>query len=104
MIELLVVLGLATWRISIMLTAESGPYDIFGKIRDVFGLYYDEYSNCQGGAVTAALCCVECTSIWVAGFLAFVFFILGHLDVWSYIPFVCATSAISVFLGRLTKN
>lgn len=104
MIELLVVLGLATWRISIMLTSESGPYDIFGKLRDAFGIHYDEFSVCKGGNVTAALCCAECTSVWVAGFLALVFFILGHYDIWSYFPFVFAVSGISVFLGRLTKH
>lgn len=62
---------LATWRLSKLLTAEDGPYDIFGSLRDRAGVTHDEYSQCVGKTeVAKALCCIKCTSVWVGLALA----------------------------------
>jgi hypothetical protein len=67
------ILALATWRFSSLLSnpRERGPFDLFGKLRELVGVYYDEYSQCQGkNELAKALCCVWCTSVWVGLILA----------------------------------
>jgi len=49
----LIILALATWRLSYMLTAESLPFNIGSKLRARFPL---------GGLTT----CIYCMSVWVA--------------------------------------
>lgn len=58
---------LATWRISSLLTrpADSGPYEIFARFRDVTGIKYDEYGYCLHHPLNP-LCCIWCTSMHVA--------------------------------------
>jgi len=70
-----VVICLMVWRVSALLTAERGPYDLLGKFRDVVGVGYDEMSQCQGkNEVSKALCCIRCTSLWVGLVAALLFF------------------------------
>ena len=49
----LVVLALATWRLSYMLVMEAGPFDVFKRLRA---------STKLGGLLE----CVFCMSVWVA--------------------------------------
>lgn len=70
-----VVITLMVWRISSLLTAERGPFDLLGKLRDTVGVYYDEMSQCQGrNEVAKALCCIWCTSVWIGLVAALVFY------------------------------
>lgn len=50
----LLILSLATWRVSHMLVSEDGPYKVFARLRERFGKRW------------GALICVYCMSIWVA--------------------------------------
>lgn len=65
MIELLAIF--AVWRISSLLTRprDSGPWEMFAKLRDITGIRYDERGYCLHPALNP-LCCLWCTSIWVA--------------------------------------
>lgn len=58
-LEVLITLAIATWRLSFMITRETGPFEVFRRLRDRFPL---------GGLTT----CLYCTSIWIA-LLAYVF-------------------------------
>ena len=51
---------LATWRLSFMLTQETGPWDMFTALRRVAG----------ESMLGHALQCFYCTSVWVAAPLA----------------------------------
>jgi hypothetical protein len=63
----LVILGLATWRISSLLVNEDGPWDLLGRLRDTLGVSYDELSRPVGENVIArALTCVWCVSPYLA--------------------------------------
>jgi len=63
----LLILILATWRISSLLVNEDGPYSVLEKMRHRLGVRYDEHSERYGENVVAeALTCIWCTSIWVA--------------------------------------
>jgi hypothetical protein len=43
-----IILALATWRLSNLLVNESGPYDVFERVRARVGVYYDDYGSPQG--------------------------------------------------------
>ena len=68
MIELLAVL--TVWRLSSLLVNESGPFDVFARLRHAVGVRYDVYSVCHAQGVAGALCCVWCASLWVAAAVA----------------------------------
>ena len=55
---------LATWRLTSLLYREDGPFDVFGKVRDLAGVRYDEMSKpFSDSQVGKALTCFWCTSI-----------------------------------------
>jgi hypothetical protein len=63
----------ATWRLTTLFISESGPYDVFGRLRDTVGVIYDEHSQPQGtNEVAKALTCIWCASVWIGGMVALV--------------------------------
>lgn len=95
----LVILGLATWRLSHMISREHGPWHIFGKLKTWAGAQYaGPVLGWQALTFWGMLfSCPLCLSVWVAGLL--------YLSVlyWpaSWIPIaVLAVSGISC-LGEL---
>jgi len=64
MIELLA--AFAVWRLTSLLVKETGPGEIFAKIRALVGVSYDVYSRCTGQRLAGAFCCIYCMSVWVA--------------------------------------
>lgn len=66
-------LGLATWRLSYMLTSEAGPNDMFTRLREISGVQYDdETGNVVSWNDWSPLVCLWCTSVYAAGILALV--------------------------------
>lgn len=90
----LVVLGLATWRISHMLTSERGPFDMFIKLRDKMGFVHDEFGHVIGRPDTNVLACTWCTSFWIAMILLVVF--VDPLLWWMVVPFAVSAMAIII--------
>jgi hypothetical protein len=85
---------LATWRLTSLFVDERGPFDIFGKIRDLAGIKYDEYSRpCADTEIGKALLCPWCTSVWVGTVIARGNLIKG-----------LAYSAGALLIGRLLKK
>ena len=66
MIEQLVVLGLATWRISSMLVNERGPFDMFIRLRNKMGFMHDDAGHVIARPDGNVLSCIWCTSVWIA--------------------------------------
>jgi len=67
-IELLCIL--AVWRVSSLLVNESGPFDLFAKVRHIVGVRYDVYLICSATGIAGAFCCLWCCSLWVSAFAA----------------------------------
>ncbi len=62
----LLILGLATWRISSLIANENGPWDVLARFRDLAGVRYDQMSQRYGLNVFGSLVmCVWCLSPWV---------------------------------------
>jgi hypothetical protein len=61
----LVVAVLATWRLTHLIVAEDGPWNIVARLRQLAG----------SGQVGAMMDCFGCTSLWVA--LPFAFWLAG---------------------------
>lgn len=58
----LVLVGLATWRVSSLLVYEDGPWHVFDRMRGRIGLH----DAGEMGVVQEAFSCVWCLSVWVA--------------------------------------
>jgi hypothetical protein len=80
----LVVLGLATWRLSYMLVNEQGPFKVFNFVRYWFNF---------GGL----LACIYCTSVWVALVLGAI-----HVFVTTYLSWLLAVSGLAMMLRSYT--
>lgn len=64
-----ILLGLATWRLSVLVVREDGPFRVFRKIRELVGITHDEFGKVLQVPDTfwaSLLSCVWCTSVWVA--------------------------------------
>jgi len=80
----LLILSLATWRISSLLTQEDGPYQILLTIR----------------LKTQLFDCVWCMSVWV-GLIISAGWLWQPLTMWLCLPF--ALSAIAIMIDRWSK-
>jgi len=76
----ILILILATWRISSLLTYEPGPYKVFERLRAA-----------AQGELAVGLDCLWCNSIWVGVILTAVYI---TLPVWVLLPLAVSTGAI----------
>lgn len=67
--EMAVAVGLAAWRVTMMLNRETGPWDVFVKFRGLFGFTHDADGNVISWPDTMLaklLSCAFCLSVWCA--------------------------------------
>lgn len=102
-IEHLLILGLATWRISNLLVNEDGPFDFFARLRSALGVKYDETSRPYGTNVFSKLwTCVWCISPYVGALLTFGYWRWSGLFILILLPF--ALSAAAVIADRVVGD
>lgn len=100
----LIILGLATWRVSSLLVNESGPFGIFIKIREVTGIQHDKNGDAYlipDNVFAQILSCVWCCSVWVAFFWEIIYLVLPQSIV-AALPF--ALSAIAVVVQSVVHK
>ena len=98
MIELLV-LGLATWRLTSLLNAESGPYNILTRLRYLIGVRYNDHSEPYGkNQVAEMILCTWCLSVWVGLILGITYYFWRDFW-WVMVPF--SLSAVAIVIERL---
>lgn len=62
----LVLAAVATWRLSVLLMREAGPWDILQRVRTWAGVTHDEDGEPYAWeGISAVLSCLWCTSMWV---------------------------------------
>lgn len=86
----ILMMALATWRISSMLADEDekGPADLLVKIRK---LALRINANLHEG-----LTCYACNSVWIGTAFAVLYFWLGDKAIYLALPFALSTAAVFV--------
>jgi len=72
----LIILVLATWRLTSLFVAEDGPFRIFYRLREWTGVIHNNDGNvigCEDSFFAGLLSCFWCMSIWTAAVLSALF-------------------------------
>ena len=99
---MLLILALATWRITSILQGERGPWAVFERIRERMGIEHDEdghptsYPDTELGRLTS---CPLCGSVWIGACLAGVYFASPVAGLLLALPFTLSALAILIGLG-----
>lgn len=103
-LETLLIIGLTTYRLTLLISKESGPFDMMGKFRTWTGVKFDQYSTPYAtNQLSAMVICPYCLSVWVA-ICVTLFLVAGHLLKFDelfltfLLPF--ALSGLAVFLFK----
>jgi len=93
----LVAVGMATWRVSAMVSYEKGPFDVFWRLRRMFAIEHDQQgkpSSWPNTFMAELLVCPWCNSIWIAA---------PMWGIWQWRPelvYVLAIATIAVAIER----
>lgn len=90
---------LAVWRISNLFVNESGPFDMFLRIRKLTGIVHDSQKRpveIPDNVFAGVLSCVWCFSIWVAFFMTILIFVSPTASLIFELPFALSAGAIWV--------
>lgn len=99
-----IILALATWRVSSLLTWERGPWHVFQGIRERAGIKHSEFGHpnvIPDGFLAELLTCSWCCTLWVGAFWALALWLLGAAAIYLALPF--ALSAAALVLGKHLK-
>ncbi len=95
----LLILVLATWRITNLITddSEAGPWNILNRIRYLAGYRYDKSNRpASTNIVSSAMLCFWCFSFW-AGLIVLIISLLPYwIGYYILLPFALSASAILV--------
>ena len=98
------IIALATYRLTLLINKEAGPFDIFGKFRTWAGIRFDQYSVPYAtGQLSEAIICPYCLSVWVGicvTLLTAGASYLGFLTLITFLLLPLALSGFTVFLFR----
>jgi len=96
----IIIAMIATARLTLMLMYESGPYDIFERMRQVVGIKEGYIENRTGIKlqIQRILLCYYCTSIYMA--------VITYLAMLYFAPFnyILVFSAVTIFLIALHER
>jgi Protein of unknown function (DUF1360) len=94
--------SVATWRITHMLLLENGPFRVFRRLRERFGVVYGADDDTQVVSFKYEITtCPWCLSIWVAT-AATLLLRWSGVGRWVLLPFI--SSAGSVIIGKLMER
>lgn len=103
-LETILTLYLATYRLTLLISKEAGPFDMMGRFRTWVGVKFDEHSRPYAtGQVSEMVLCPYCLSVWVGICVTLIFVValicgVEKYILWALLPF--ALSGLSVFLFR----
>jgi hypothetical protein len=93
----ILILILATWRISSLLATEPGPWDVFGKLRTLVGVVYDVNGEAHGtNVVGKAIICVWCNSLYIGAAWAPAWWLAPTAATLVALPFALSAGAVIV--------
>ena len=74
----IVLIALATWRVTSMLVQEDGPFTIFRRVRRLWGIQHDDTGcifNVPDNNMAKLFSCQWCMSVWIGPALYGLWFI-----------------------------
>ena len=93
----LITLSLATWRVSSLIASEAGPFNLFGRLRSLLGVFSDEDGNVYGtNELARGITCVWCCSVWVGAAFALGYWLIPDAIFWLALPFALSAGAVVV--------
>jgi hypothetical protein len=99
----LILMAVATWRVSSMLVDEAGPADVFIKLRAKIGVSYDAFSQRVGTNLFSSLfLCVWCMSVWVG--TGFYLLFRLHRGLYEIITYPLVISGLAIYLHKRIAN
>lgn len=93
----LIILSLATWRFSSLISYEDGPFDMCKKFRGWLGADDDDLEAPEG-FLAKLVSCLKCNSVWVGAFLWIAYAIFPEATVW--VSGLFALSAVACYLDK----
>jgi len=95
----LIILALATYRLSELLANEDGPAGIFARLRKWLGVEVNEYSQLEASNIVAEMViCTYCNSFWLGVFWCIALYAWSGV-LWLALPF--ALSGFVVLVDKL---
>lgn len=112
----LIVLALATWRISSLFVNEDGPWFIFVIFREWSGIYFTYPYHVPPSSphdfgkekvvplrlLPQILSCIWCTSVYVGGILIIAYYFFPALTFYASLPF--ALSALAILFNLVVEK
>lgn len=101
----LAIIGLATYRLALLLSSDTGPYGVFTKLRSYLKREAQHNKPLRQSKVHLGIDCIKCVPHWVAfPIVAFVFSVEQlpqwlALAGWSFLLWN-ALSAIAILINR----
>lgn len=103
-LEIGLVAALATYRWTLLLNNEHGPFDVFTRLRSRLGVKYDPHSNpIATNGWAEMILCPFCLSVWVGigvGVFVILGWLTGHPEIPAAILFPFALSGVTVYLKK----
>lgn len=102
MIFTLVVMALATWRLSNLLadTRQSGPFDLLDRLRSKLGVRFNQMGEAYGtNSIAKGALCIFCNSVWFGIGLTVLFYFFPVAAFYLSVPF--ALSAAAIFANKV---
>lgn len=96
------VASLALWRVTALIVKESGPFDVFYRIRERVGIHHDDNGDIceiEDRWLPKLMSCVWCLSMFLALFYAPLVWFLPEIVIPVSFPF--ALSAVAIGLEKI---
>ena len=93
----LVVLILAAWRLTSLLSSEAGPFAILDRLRHAAGVRYDSGGIPFGlNELARGLVCPWCLSVWVGGIFGLAWLLWPSVTVFVALPLAVSGGVVVV--------
>lgn len=101
-----IILGLATWRLTSLLSEEQGPFGVGDWLRKRLGAGGDEQGAYAKNAIAAEVICFWCVSLYSGAFWLSLWLLAGEIAFYAALPFALSAFALALHSQgvRVRKN
>jgi hypothetical protein len=97
----IVILILATWRISSLLANEAGPAGVLDSLRHWLGIRHNDIGERYSmSAVGDEILCQWCTSLWIGAVLGLLYWLWPLVTVYVTLPLALSTGTILIMTSK----